>query len=54
MPVVTIALDWLATGFPDSMLQCCYSLLLRCGRAGHVENLFLQNCAVQIVYPIAE
>jgi len=29
-------------------------LLLRCRRARHVENLFLQNCAVQIVHAVAE
>jgi hypothetical protein len=46
MPIVTIALDRLATGFTDGVFQRCYGLLLRRGGAGHVENLFLQNCAV--------
>src|ERR1700730_4472927 len=54
MPVVTVALDRLATGFANGVFQCCYGLLLRRGRAGHVENFFLQNCAVQIVHAVTE
>src|SRR5262249_33735727 len=54
MVIVTVALNRLTTGFADRVLQRCYSLLLRRGRAGHVEDFFLQNCAVQIVHAVAE
>src|SRR5262249_61448234 len=54
MAIVTVALNGLPTGFADRVFQCCYSLLLRRGCAGHVEDFFLQNCAVQIVHAVAE
>src|SRR6266436_5529820 len=54
MPIVTVALDRLATSFADRVFQRCYGLLLRRGCAGHVENFFLQNCAVQIVRAVTE
>ena len=51
---MTVALDRLATGSPDRVLERGDRLLLRRGRAGHVKDFFLQNCAVQIVNAIAE
>src|SRR5438093_8802668 len=54
MPIMTVALDRLATSFADRVFQRCYGLLLRRGCAGHVENFFLQNCAVQIVHAVTE
>src|SRR4029077_15650011 len=48
------ALNRLATGFTDRAFPRCASLLLRSRCAGHVEDFFLQNCAVQIVHAIAE
>src|SRR5215469_6898117 len=36
------------------MFESSHSLLLRSGCSGHVEDFFFQNCAVQIVYPVAE
>ena len=51
---MTVALDWLASGFANGVFQRCYSLLLRCGCTGHVENFFLQNRAVQIVHAVAK
>ena len=54
MPIITVALHGHAAGFPDRMFERGYGLLLRCRRARHVENLFLQNCAMQIVHAVAE
>src|SRR5215470_10230160 len=54
MTIMTVTLDRLAAGFADGVLQRFYSLLLRRGCASHVENLFLQDCPMQIVYAIAE
>ena len=46
MPIMTVALDRFATGFPNRVLEGGDGLLLRCRRASHVENLFLHNSAV--------
>ena len=54
MAIVTVALDRLAASFSDGVLECRHTLLLRSSRPGHVKDLFLQNCAVQIIHAIAE
>src|SRR5205823_6449284 len=54
MPVKAIALNGFAPSFPDYMFERCDRLLLRSGRTRHVENFFLDNGAVQIVYTITE
>src|SRR5262245_23824932 len=54
MPIVTVALHGYAAGLTDSVFKRSHGLLLRCRRPCHVENLFLQNCAVQIVHAVAE
>ena len=51
---MAVTLDRLATRFADRMFQRRYGLLLRRLRARHVENLFLQNRAVQIVHAVVE
>jgi len=54
MPVLTVALDRLAAGFANGVFERGYALLLRGSRAGHVKNLFLQDCSVQIVHTVAQ
>src|SRR4029077_11121796 len=54
MPVMTVALDSLAASFADSVFKRGDSLLLRRGGAGHVENFFLQDRPVEIVYTVAQ
>src|SRR5215471_19681072 len=54
MAIETIALHWLPAGFPDGVFKRRYSLLLRSSCARHVENFFLQNCAVQIIHAVAK
>ena len=54
MPVMTVALDRLAASLADRVFKRGNSLLLRRGCAGHVENLFLQDCSVEIVYTVAQ
>jgi len=54
MAIVTVALDRLAISLADGVFECRHTLLLRSSRPGHVKDLFLQNCAVQIIHAIAE
>ena len=54
MPVITVALDRLAASFADGVFKRGDSLLLRSGGAGHVENFFLQDCSVEIVYTVTQ
>src|SRR5947199_9519529 len=54
MPVMTVALDRVATTFADGVFKRGDSLLLRRGGAGHVENFFLQDCSVEIVHTVAQ
>src|SRR5262245_289182 len=54
MPVMTVALDRLATSFADGVFKRGDRLLLRRGGAGHVENFFLQDCSVEIVDTVTQ
>ncbi len=54
MPVITVALDRNPSSLANGVLQRSDALLLRRGRASHVENLFFHDCPVQIVYPVTE
>jgi hypothetical protein len=54
MPVMTVTLDWLPTGFTDRVFKGCDRLLLGGRRTGHVENLFFQDRSVKVVYSITE
>ena len=54
MPVMTVALDRLATTFADGVFKRGDSLLLRRGGAGHVENFFLQDCSMEVVHTVAQ
>src|SRR5262249_43576198 len=54
MPVMTVALHRLAGSFADGVFKRGDSLLLRRGGAGHVENFFLQDCSMEIVYTVAQ
>src|SRR5260370_27586891 len=54
MPVITVALDRNSSSLANGVLQRSDALLLRRGRAGHMENLFFHDCPVQIVYPVTE
>ena len=54
MPVITVALDRNSSSLANGVLQRSDALLLRCGRPGHVENLFFHDRPVQIVYPVTE
>src|SRR6266581_3154764 len=54
MPVKAVALDWLATGLTDRMLECSHRLLLGSSGARHVKDFFLQDRAVQIIHAVAE
>ena len=54
MPVEAVALNGFTASLPDCMFERCDRLLLRSGRTRHVENFFLDNGAVQIVYTITE
>ena len=54
MPVMTVALDRLAASFANGVFKRGNSLLLRRGGASHVENLFLEDCAVEIVHTVAQ
>lgn len=54
MPIITVPLQGYAAGFADRVFEGSHGLLLRCCRARHVENLFLQNGAVQIIHTVAE
>src|SRR5438045_7300232 len=54
MPVMTVALDRLATTFADGVFKRGDSLLLRRGGAGHVENFFLQDSSIEFVHTVAQ
>jgi hypothetical protein len=54
MVIVTVALDRLTPRFANYMLESCHRLLLRRLRAGHVEDFFFHDRAVQIVHAIIE
>src|SRR5437762_4516530 len=54
MPVMTVALDRLATTFADGVFKRGDSLLLRRGGSGHVENFFLQHCSMEVVPTVAQ
>src|SRR5438094_1825323 len=54
MPVMTVSLDRLAAGFAKGVFESGNALVLGGCCARHVENLFLQNCSVQVVYAVAE
>src|SRR6476660_3996590 len=54
MPIMTIALDRLAASFANGVFKRGDSLLLRRGGAGHVENLLLEDCSVEIVHAVAQ
>src|SRR6476659_776996 len=54
MPVMTVALHRLATSFADGVFKRSDCLLLRGGGASHVENLFLQDCSMEIVHTVAQ
>src|SRR5260370_41150973 len=54
MPVITVALDRNSSSLANGVLQRSDALLLRRGRAGHMENLFFHDRPVQIVYPVTE
>src|SRR2546426_3196313 len=54
MAIVTVALDRLAASFANGVLECRHTLFLRSSRPGHVKDLLLQDCAVQIVHALAE
>ena len=51
---MTVALNGYAAGFANGVLQRACALLLRSGRASHMKNFLLQDCAVQVVDAIAE
>src|SRR6266446_2589818 len=52
--VVAVALNWLAASLTNDALESLNRLHLRGGRAGHVENFFFQDGAVQIVHAVTE
>ena len=54
MPVITVALSWNSAGFANGVLERSDRLLLRRGRARHVENFFLHDRAVKIVDAVTE
>ena len=54
MIVVTVALYRFPASFPDDMPERFDGLLLRRLCAGHVEDFFLHDRAVQIIDPVAE
>ena len=54
MTIKAIALDRIAASFADGVFERRHGLLLWRGRSCHMENFFLQNCAVQIVHAVAE
>ena len=54
MAIQALALHRLPAGFADGVFERGDGLLLWRGCAGHVENFFLQDCAVQIVHAVAE
>src|SRR4029077_9979985 len=54
MPVMTVALNRLAASFTNGVSERTDSLLRRRGGAGHVENFFLQDCSMEIVYTVAQ
>src|ERR1044071_3859734 len=54
MPIMTITLDRLAASFADGVFKRGDCLLLRCRGTGHVENLFLQDCSMEIVHTVAQ
>ena len=51
---MTVALDSLAASFANGVFKRGDSLLLRRGGAGHVENLFLQDCSMEIVDTVTQ
>ena len=54
MTIKAIALDRIAASFADGVFERRHGLLLwRCSSC-HMENFFLQNCAVQIIHAVAE
>ena len=54
MAVMAISLHRLPAGFANSVLERGDGLLLRGSCAGHVEDFFLHDRAVQIVHAVAE
>jgi len=54
MAVKAVALNRFTPSFPDCMFEGCDGLLLRSRRTRHVENFFLDDSAVQIVYAVTE
>ena len=52
--IMAVALCRFTPGLPNGVFERCHSLLLRSSRPRHVENLLLQDGAVQIVHAIAE
>ncbi len=54
MTIITVALNGNSAGLANGMLECGDGLLLRRGRAGHVEDFFLHDCAVQVVGAVTE
>ena len=54
MPVMTVALDRLATSFANGVFERGDGLLLRRRGPRHMENFFLQNCSVEIVDSVTE
>src|SRR3954453_17145469 len=54
MPVMTVALDRVATSFANRVFKRGDSLLLGRRRAGHGENFFFENRSVEIVNTVAQ
>ena len=54
MLVKAVALNRLTSSFPNCMFEGRNGLLLRSRRTRHVENFFLDDGAVQIVYAVTE
>src|SRR2546427_6278075 len=52
--IMTIPLRGFTPSFADRMFERRCSLLLRSGSAGHVENFFLQDGAMQVIYTITK
>src|SRR5215470_16750842 len=54
MAVMTVALDRFPASFANGVFERGNSLLLGRGGASHVENLFLQDCSMEIVHTVAQ
>src|SRR5271165_1490433 len=53
-PVITVALDRIASCLADAPLEGRLGLLLRCFGTGHMEDLFFHERAVQVVNTVIQ